>query len=178
MTKTSIILLCLQIFCLTSCFSDCKEYSIKKINFTDNIVKYSYEYDKYYGGINSEYKLLISYDSLMCGLCSINRLSIWNDVLEYAENNNDYFSVIIIFSPKQNESDLILHEIKRNPIDYPLYFDENNTFSKSNRLPKGLFVCLLDSNNSVILYGNPLLNDNYSRYQQYFEEKSNHSFNF
>ena len=47
-----------------------------------------------------------------------------------------------------------------------------------NRLPKGLFVCLLDSNNSVILYGNPLLNDNYSRYQQYFEEKSNHSFNF
>lgn len=135
----------------------------KTINLTTNVVfpsslnLFSYGYSDY-EGVDDDYKLLIVYDSLVCSNCVINRLVIWKDILEYADST-DNLSVVMIFSPAQKEKTVVEKELRDNPIGYPIYLDEQNDFIKENNIGKGFSVCLLDNYNNVVLYGNPINND-------------------
>ena len=131
--------------------------------FPESVELKRYDYKLPFNGIESEYKILVSYDSLMCGSCSVNRLSMWNEMLKYAEDHSDLLSVIILFSPKESEKKKVSVMLDTDPVSYPTYFDVDNDFYKLNSLPRGIFTCLLDSNNNVLFVGhasdNELLNN-------------------
>ena len=148
--------------CFVCLFCSCtKKQTIQydtQLDFPSSLVKYSFG-DNEYKGIDSRTKIVAVYDSLVCGPCSVNRLIMWKDVLEFVDNNKERVSLVIIFSPKRDEYSYIEEAISSNPIDYPIYLDRDNLFLKSNKVSKGISVCLLDSCNNVILRGMPIGND-------------------
>ncbi len=134
------------------------------------MVLHSFDYRGHFDGIKSNLKIVASYDSIMCGTCSINRLIAWREMIEYVEGT-DGVSLIFVFSPKVGDKEQMLELIENNPVDYPIYFDVENEFAKSNTLPKGLFVCLVDYNDSILFSGNPFHDDRWLLYKQIIEEQ-------
>ena len=124
---------------------------------------YDYNYEGYMG-LDSKCKMVISFDSLVCGTCSINRLIAYKDVIEYVEKYKTKASVIFIFAPKKEKKEEMMSLISYNPIDYPIYLDVNNSFTALNEIPKGFFSCLLDSNNNIVLHGDPFEQDKKNQY--------------
>ena len=137
--------------------------NVNSIVFPTDMHLYDYDYDNF-KGLDSKCKLVISFDSLVCGTCSINRLIAYKDIVEYIESYKTKASVIFIFSPKIEQKEEMISMISFNPIDYPIYLDVNNSFSSLNKIPKGFFACLLDSNNNIVFHGDPFEKNNKSHY--------------
>lgn len=133
------------------------------LSFPESVELKLNNYTLPFGGLDSKYKILISYDSLMCGSCSVKRLTMWNDILKYSEDHSDSLAVIILFSPKESEKESVSGLLDTDPVSYPTFFDVNNDFYRLNSLPGGIFTCLLDNDNNVLFVGlassNELLND-------------------
>lgn len=145
-----------------------------KIEFPESLELYSFDYQNSFAGLNSNLKILASYDSIMCGPCSIKRLIAWREMIEYAEKTND-LSIIFVFSPSKKDHVEMISMIKNNPVDYPLYYDINNEFGHLNSLPVGLFVCLLDRNDSIILSGSPFVPEVWNQYKKTIENYIDHN---
>lgn len=134
-----------------------------QLSFPESLELKLNNYSSQFGGLDSRYKILISYDSLMCGTCSVKRLTMWNDLLKYAEDHSDSLSVVFLFSPKESEKESVSRMLDADPVSYPSFFDVQNDFYRLNSLPRGIFTCLLDNDNNVLSVGHPssdeLLND-------------------
>lgn len=135
-----------------------------KLFLPESLELYSFDYDGRFDGLDGNLKIIASYDSIMCGVCSVNRLIAWRDMIEFVESTDDV-SLLFIFSPKIEDSEEVLDLIKENPVDYPIFYDVNNNFAHSNDLPRGLFICLLDRNDSIIFSGNPFFGDTWDQYK-------------
>ena len=138
---------------IISCSHEKQSYS-NYISFPDDMNLYEYGY-KNYKGVNSKCKLLISYDSLVCGPCAVTKLYTYKDILAYVEQFDNEASVVFILSPKKKDIEIMTLGISSNPIEYPIYYDIKNSFKSMNKLPDGLLICLLDSTNKIVYYGNP-----------------------
>lgn len=155
-----------SVFFLVCCKGSVKESYPEistQLSFPETLELKLNDYSLPFGGLDSKYKILISYDSLMCGTCSVKRLTMWNDVLKYAEDHSDSLSVVFLFSPKESEKESVSVLLDTDPVSYPAFLDVNNDFYRLNSLPKGIFSCLLDNDNNVLLVGHAsndeLLND-------------------
>ena len=141
----------------------CTIHSTKSnhIIIPSDLMQLNFDYDTVFNGSNSRMKIISYYDSTICNDCVLRNIGSWYKVANLAENNCDIVSLLIIFSPKKDELNELLHSLNANPLDYPLFVDTVGAFSSNNPTLAGTgnYVCLLDSLNNVIIEGNPLFGD-------------------
>ncbi len=109
----------------------------------------------------NQLKLLIYTDSSECSSCTINKMFLWDNLIEYSRRYKGNLKFYFIFSPRQQDEEGIRIALTNNAFDYPVLVDTIGEFAKLNpHLPKNkaLHAFLLDENNNVILVGNPLHN--------------------
>ena len=110
---------------------------------------------------DSELKLVVYMDSMICSPCAIKRMNLWNDLLEDTKKYDGRLSFYFIFSPKKKDESKLRFAFKNTLFDYPVILDNVYEFKKKNpHLPQNsqLHTFLLDKENKVILVGNPLIN--------------------
>ncbi|MDR1338499.1 MAG: DUF1573 domain-containing protein [Prevotellaceae bacterium] len=107
---------------------------------------------------NQSYKILMYVDSVGCISCKL-RLPDWNVVLAEADSLfSGKVDFLFFFQPK-NERELA-YLLKRDGFYHPVFFDRKNRLDRMNHFPSPMeYRCfLLDSENRVLLVGNPALN--------------------
>ena len=106
-------------------------------------------------------KLLIYADSSGCSPCVINKMFLWDNLIEYSKEYKGDLKFYFIFSPRKRDVKEVQIALINNAFDYPVLIDALGEFEKLNsHLPKNkaFHTFLLDENNNVILAGNPLYN--------------------
>jgi hypothetical protein len=106
-------------------------------------------------------KLMVWYDSQGCTSCEADKMYMWGDIANFADSLAQWFNIIFLFTPKNEDIQGVVMALKREQFDYPIFIDQNGTFVKQNpKLPKNrqLHSFLLDKNNRVVLVGSPLHN--------------------
>lgn len=100
---------------------------------------------------------IVSYNGpKACSNCVL-RLDKWHNFIEEIEDYSPYsVDVIMISSPLKRKD--VTTTVRNTHYDYPLLLDEGDRFLSSNQLPEEphLRTFLLDSNNRIVLIGNPL----------------------
>lgn len=108
------------------------------------------------------FKYIIYSDSTRCTPCAINKMYIWNSLLEYSKNYNGQLKFYFIFCPARKDlQEMKFALIKNSRFHYPVVLDTLGEFEKLNsHLPRNnaLHAFLLDENNNVVLVGDPLHN--------------------
>jgi hypothetical protein len=134
------------------------EWAGKEIKFPDG-VKCSYMgKDTTCPGFIKPYRILVYIDSIGCSSCKF-KLSAWQDLMRDSSflifNNVDF---LFYFQPKKKEDITFLLKIER--FRHPIYLDIKNEINRLNHFPNKIeHQCfLLDSNNKVLMIGNPTLN--------------------
>lgn len=110
---------------------------------------------------DSQLKLLIYADSSGCSSCTINKMFLWDNLIEYSKVYKGNLKFYFIFSPRKQDVKEVKIALTNNAFDYPVLIDTLGEFEKLNlHLPKNkaLHTFLLDENNHVILVGDPLYN--------------------
>lgn len=120
---------------------------------------------------DGELKLIVYIDSTSCNSCHAKTLGKWNDLLEYAQNFENKLKFYFIMAPKKSEANSVIISLRSAEFDYPVILDAGDVFRKSNphiSSNKVLHTFLLDSENNVIMIGNPT---NSSEIDQLFKVK-------
>lgn len=116
------------------------------------------------GTFGAPARMIIYYDSLLCGSCHVNKLWEWSDVVTHSTALRGKFKPIFIFSPakgKVNEVRVSLRSYQ-DILDWPVYLDGEGLFpGKNSELPANhnMHTFLLDKNNKPVLVGNPVGNE-------------------
>jgi len=103
-------------------------------------------------------KIVTYIDKNSCSECSMRILLHWSELLR--EVSGDSVGFIPVIYPN-NASDL-MDALKTLQIDFPLLYDIDNMFLNMNKLGKTLArnrTFLLDSNNKIIVIGEPLVSE-------------------
>lgn len=106
-------------------------------------------------------KLLIYTDSSECSSCTISKMFLWDNLIEYSRKYKEDLKFYFIFSPRKQDEEGVQIALMNNAFDYPVLIDSFGEFEQLNpHLPKNkaLHTFLLDEDNHVILVGNPLHN--------------------
>jgi hypothetical protein len=105
-------------------------------------------------GKAKDYSILLYVDSIGCTSCRLG-LETWKTHIEELEEKVDF---LFYFRPKTKRE--LLSILKIAQFNHPVYIDEQDELNKLNKLPANQsFQCfLLDSNNKVLMIGNPTLN--------------------
>jgi hypothetical protein len=134
------------------------EWVGKEIKFPDG-VKCSYMgKDTTCPGVIKPYRVLVYIDSIGCSSCKF-KLSAWQDLMSDSisliSNKIDF---LFYFQPKKEEDITFLLKVER--FKYLIYLDMKNEINRINHFPNKIeYQCfLLDSNNKVLMIGNPTLN--------------------
>jgi hypothetical protein len=104
------------------------------------------------------YRILAYIDSTGCSSCKL-KLFTWQQIIEEADSiMPDQVDFQFYFQPK-NLKELIF-TLKRDGFEYPVHIDTSGSINQLNRFPdKAEYQCfLLDSNNKVLMVGNPAWN--------------------
>jgi hypothetical protein len=110
------------------------------------------------GLFQKEYKILLYVDSSGCSSCRL-KLAQWRQLIEEADSLfQENLGFLLFFQPKSKKELGILFQ--RDKFDYQVFIDMNNTINHRNHFPQHQeYQCfLLDSNNKVLMIGNPTLN--------------------
>jgi hypothetical protein len=105
-----------------------------------------------------EYKILLYVDSAGCSDCRLNLFE-WTQLMAEADSLfQGKVRFLLYFQPKSVRDMQIL--FLRDRFDYPVIMDLNGELNRLNRFPQAMqFQCfLLDSDNRVLMIGNPALN--------------------
>jgi hypothetical protein len=114
-----------------------------------------------------EYKILLYIDSTGCTDCT-QHLFVWRHLRQEADSLFPEKLAFVFFLQQKNTRELQFL-LQRNRVDYPVFVDINNQINQLNNFPTKVdFQCfLLDSNNKVLMIGNPALNpDIWELYKQ------------
>lgn len=157
----------LFITCVTMIACSKQNSIISYIIFPDNIICCNNHYHKDFNGTESDLKLLVYIDSIVCNECVLKNILVWHDVVDYIEKHSSIISFIYILSTKKNETEKILQFAQKDPLSYPLYVDTMNIFAEQNIAisKRGIYIALVNEKDSVILDGDPIANDD--MWQQY-----------
>lgn len=128
----------------------------KNIQFPDDLLLIDNNYSLPFKGLDSRAKIVVKFDSLVCGPCAVTSLKNWPRIVDAVESYNGEASIIFIFSPSAEDMIPVYGMMKDDPLCYPLYLDESHSFVNNNKMPKGVFVCLVNERDSVLYSGNPL----------------------
>ena len=89
-------------------------------------------------------------------------MSTWKDITAYADSLSQWFRIVYLLSPKQEDVHRVKVLLKSVHFDYPIFIDPHASIARQNpNLPKNkqLHSFLLDKNNRVVMVGNPLQNN-------------------
>jgi len=157
------------------CFSACKndkrideatkmvvEWTGKEIIFPENTPCYISDKETLQqfcdDNFQKEFKILLYVDSAGCSACRL-MLSQWKHIIEEADSLfPGKVGFLPFFQPKNiNE---IAYLFARDKFKHPVFMDFKNVVNQLNQFPQSqLFQCfLLDSENKVLVIGNPALN--------------------
>ncbi|MBR3936712.1 MAG: hypothetical protein IKJ66_02125 [Bacteroidaceae bacterium] len=135
----------------------------------DDLFVMTFDYDKEFGGLEDELRLVVYLDSIHCSTCLINRMNTWLKVVEYIEEYNDKVSLIMVFSPPPRLIDNFMYELSHNPLDYPLFVDTGYHIQPLNEECINRFhsfIGLINKSDSVLVWGNPLIDkDVWNKYK-------------
>ena len=160
----------LAICCLTFLYS-CKkndrkneaqkvvtEWIGKKIEFPADIRCLSMGKDTICPTANNSYRILVYTDSVGCTTCKL-RLSTWKDILQETDSLLPGKVTFLFYFHPKSEKELI-HLLKRDWFDHPVFIDNKNKIDQLNNFPSQMeYQCfLLNQDNEVVLVGNPTLN--------------------
>lgn len=105
--------------------------------------------------------LVIYHDSLECSSCQINHL--FDNISLYEKADTSGFSVVTVFSPRQEEYDEVLTQLVNLGYPYPVYIDFSGSFRKGNSgsIPEDrkFHTFLMDRDRHPVFVGNPMLGD-------------------
>ena len=118
-------------------------------NFKDTII-----------AISNTPKLIAYYDNIGCASCKIKELFDWGYYLEDIDSlkNNNQIDYLFIFrsnDKKAMDMNLVAYRFKRL-----VYYDTTGYFEQKNQSiakNKGLHIMLLDKDNKIVMFGNPVL---------------------
>lgn len=117
--------------------------------------------DNNQGGITqARYKLLIYNGPDDCSTCAMSKMSEWNALLNLEREGA--LNIIFIFSPSKAEKEDLIKSYRSSGLEHPILIDTCGVFSiKNPHIPqeKVFHTLLLDSEDHVVLVGNPLRND-------------------
>lgn len=133
------------------------QWANKEIIFPEKL-SYSIEIDSIWNNLLShEYKILVAVDSNTCTECHL-KLYEWKKLIQEIDSitNNTAF-LFIIHTKDYSLLDIIK---ENNKFNYPIIYDYDNKIGKLNKFPRNFLfqTFLLDSNNKIILVGNPIGN--------------------
>jgi hypothetical protein len=105
-----------------------------------------------------DFKILIYLDSTGCSSCRLNLFE-WKQLVEEADSLFHGKVGFLLFFQQKNEKEMS-YLFAFNRFDYPVFMDIKGTINCLNRFPKAMeYQCfLLDSDNKVLMIGNPVLN--------------------
>jgi len=138
------------------------EWIGKEIRFAENIPCYmsgketfSEICDEWF---QKDYKILMYVDSAGCSDCRL-RLFEWEQLMTEADTLfNGRVGFLLYFQPKSIREMSLL--FTKELFDFPVFMDINGDMNRLNRFPRAMeYQCfLLDSDNKVVMVGNPVLN--------------------
>lgn len=169
--KQPLLLLLLFSFIFYSCKDNKKrgeatkivnEWIGKEIRFPDNLPCFVSGKDTTSefcsANFQKEYKILLYVDSTGCSSCRL-KLYEWKQLIEEADSLfQGKVGLLLFFQPKSMND--MKYLFLRNKFDYPAFIDINSTINALNHFPQAMpYQCfLLDSDNKVLMIGNPVLN--------------------
>jgi len=106
-------------------------------------------------------KTVVFIDSSECSSCALKHINGWNSRIESTEQLGDAMQYVFIISPKSREKGILYRWIAASGLNHPVYIDTRHYFARENKhIPSGTayHTFLLDSNDSVLLVGNPVSN--------------------
>jgi len=105
-----------------------------------------------------DFKILMYVDSAGCSDCRL-KLFEWKQLMDEADSLfQGRVGFLLFFQPKTARE--MAYLFARDRFDYPVFMDIKGSINRLNRFPRVMeFQCfLLDSNNKVLMIGNPVLN--------------------
>ncbi|MDR2586137.1 MAG: hypothetical protein LBC84_07980 [Prevotellaceae bacterium] len=103
-------------------------------------------------------KIVTYIDKNSCSECALRILLHWNSLLQELSDVSVGFIPVIY----PNDISELVDVLQTMQIDFPLLYDTENVFLKMNKLNRTLAVnrtFLLDSNNKIIVIGEPLASE-------------------
>ncbi len=143
----------------------CSEYRISKqlnefrkvtITIPEDLLMVSGQSMGMLGAASDGLTLILYYDSLSCSTCQISHLSELQHLYDFSDSLG--VSVMSIFSPKPEELETVINEVRIRDFPYPVFIDGTGTFREMNRtIPADsrFHSFLLDSERHPIYVGNP-----------------------
>ena len=108
------------------------------------------------------FRMIILFDSTFCAYCHFPEMEVWNELILYSTATISKFVPIFIFCPGQGKVSALKLTLKQSHFKWPLFIDENDEFLKRNTvIPQDsrYHTFLLNSENRIVLVGNPVGND-------------------
>ena len=158
--KLHLYYICWIIFIINSCktthnqnyISIAEQWQKKKISFPHNDQSNSIIYDSL--NRKNPYKIIRYVDSTNCLICNL-LLPRWETFYEQLPS---VVPIHFFIHAKGNKE--LLHQIKLENTHINIHFDKNDSINILNTFPddKKLQTFLVDSNNQIIIIGDPILN--------------------
>ena len=108
---------------------------------------------------NTPFYLVIFSNSTGCSSCAVNRLSKWNEFLNFERENK--LGLIFILNPAKVEYNDVVNAYSSSGIEHSVLIDTCGVFLEENpQIPRNrtFHTFLMDSNGNVLLVGNPIGN--------------------
>lgn len=134
-----------------------EEWTNKQVSLPHNVSTYIFDKKVNCDSIlHNKIKILVYTDSVGCTACKLN-LYDWKLKIDSLRNN---LKLSFLFFVHAQYSEEFSNKLRGESFNHPIFFDNDNVIEKLNHFPKDyrLQTFLLDSNNRVILIGNPLGN--------------------
>ncbi len=103
-------------------------------------------------------KLIVYVDSAECRSCRLSKLPVYKSIAQEADRSNA-FSLIVLFSLPQGNRDYQIDLLRYSSLDFPIYVDDLNEFSRKNPIlvsDKRFHSVLVNSKGKPLLVGDPL----------------------
>jgi len=166
----SIVIICISESCREKGSNSSRENYIRniigtKLILNDNLMRKGIDSVLYANELSKPLKILVYSDSLTCA-CEL-KLPMWKiRFKELTRNNNN---VGLVFILNTNDIPAIELDVSVTKVQGLKLYDSNGIFARENNLHNDmdLHTFLLDSDNNVLLIGNPL--DNHKLFALYKE---------
>ncbi len=101
-------------------------------------------------------------DSTQCSPCFINHLNEWREMLKLENDQKHPVRFLFIMEPRKGDGKALCEKLKDSRFCHSVLIDDKHLFRKANpQIPEDVLyhTFLLDTDNKVILVGNPLHNE-------------------
>ena len=119
----------------------------------------STSYNLYEKTSKTEYMLLVFCGPGECSTCAMNKMSEWNALLNLEKKG--IVNLNFVFSPSKEEKDDVIAAYHTSGLEHSIELDTCGVFLQKNpQIPgaRAFHTLLLDTNNKVVLVGDPLHN--------------------